>query len=442
MSKNIIFNHLVQKVINKNNEIYNFELNQPISSVKINTEEDDKILKGLTQQDDKYKRFEEFTKKELNSENANMSLIKRFFYDYLRQLQTKPKFSKFMFFSKTLDNIFLTTEQKTTFLEIFVKIQRLYYAFVRIAYMYKFKKAPLQITTDLFMNNLSSNQKNVFTLFQNNSKYLFTITDLNNSMLTSLCHHIQYFSYPQSCKNPYNNVPFNKSTLYNIYFFIKFRNYNVPKILENYFKSNFNLQKFKMENESLMREYVIKNSVYSSPNHELYDDILEMLSAYKCRGKTLHIHESFPINKLVEVMRPYLHLYYKTKFSLDSYQRFDASEILYKKLVRFINFNPNFGKRYSKLVQVGFNKKKFNTLFYDVHVNFYEDEYNNFENSHLNQEDSDSESSQENDENDEIVNDILGNDVIMNNIFYNDEHVSNDENVSNDEDEHISNDVI
>ena len=278
--------------------------------------------------------------------------------------------------------------------------------------------------------------------FHNNSKYLFHVYDLIKIIDSSLTNSDTFFCEPKNIKNPYNNIPFNKSTLYNIYFFIKFRNYNVPKILENYFKSNFNLQKFKMENESLMREYVIKNSVYSSPNHELYDDILEMLSAYKCRGKTLHIHESFPINKLVEVMRPYLHLYYKTKFSLDSYQRFDASEILYKKLVRFINFNPNFGKRYSKLVQVGFNKKKFNTLFYDVHVNFYEDEYNNFENSHLNQEDSDSESSQENDENDEIVNDILGNDVIMNNIFYNDEHVSNDENVSNDEDEHISNDVI
>jgi len=276
MSKYIIFNHLVQKVINKNNEIYNFELHKP--NLKINTNEENKILKGLDT-DEKYKMFEDFIEKELNSEETNISLIKRFFYDYLRQYQPQNKFpqkanfSKFMFFSKMLENIFLTKEQKQMFLEIFVKIQRVYYAFLRIAYIYKFKKAPLQITTDLFMNKLSSSEKNVYTLFQNNSKYLFTITDLNNSMITSLSNHIQYFAFPQSCKNPYNNVPFNKSTLYNIYFFIIFRNYNVPNLVENYFKSNFNLQKFKIENEGLLREYVIKNTVYSSPNHKLYDDI-------------------------------------------------------------------------------------------------------------------------------------------------------------------------
>jgi hypothetical protein len=237
------------------------------------------------------------------------------------------------------------------------------------------------------------------------------------------------------------------------------------------------LQKFKIENESLLREYVIKNSVYSSPNHELYDDILEMISSYKCKGKTLEIHETFPMNKLVEIMKPYLHLYYKTKFSLDSYQRFYAYELLCKKLVRFINFNPNFGKRYNKLVQSGFNKKKVNTLFHDAHVNFYEDEYSplyNFENSHLNKEtddddedsdaDDDDDDSEQNNpmgnnpmgnnamgnnpmgnnpmgnnamvndiimnsemdynviDNDVIMNNIMENDVIMNNIFYNDEN--------------------
>jgi len=363
---NKAFNYMIQKVVNKKNKIYNLEGH----SLEVLG-----VLQEIA--------TNEF--KDSSSDTMDMNLIRRFYYSYIREKNFLLK-TKFNFFKKSTSNIFMTVNQKNIFMDFFQQIQKVYHAFSRLAYIYKFKKAKIQVSSDLFMNPLSSKQKNVFTLYQNNYKYLFTITDLNNIMLASLCNSINFFSFPQPCKNPYNNMYFNKSTLYNIYFFIKFRHHNVPILIQNYFKSYFNLDKFKSNNEALIREHTIKNYVYTTPVNELYEVVLEMFSGYKFHRKSIYVDEDFPKDKLVEIMRPYLHLYYKSKYSLESYQRYDAIDLLHAKMRKFILFNPQFGRKNIKLVQVMFNKKKCIVTFNDSHVNFYKNSeaaFHNFEKSHL-----------------------------------------------------------
>ena len=52
---------------------------------------------------------------------------------------------------------------------------------------------------------------------------LINPNDLIKIINTSLTNTSSFFIEPLPIKNPYNNIPFNKSVLYNIYFFIKLR---------------------------------------------------------------------------------------------------------------------------------------------------------------------------------------------------------------------------
>ena len=82
---------------------------------------------------------------------------------------------------------------------------------------------------------LKQTDKNVMTIFDSNNKYLFTIVDLVNIFYSSLCNAPYFIPSSIPCKNPYNNLPFTKANLYNIYFFLLFNTINVPAIIHNYF---------------------------------------------------------------------------------------------------------------------------------------------------------------------------------------------------------------
>ena len=90
---------------------------------------------------------------------------------------------------------------------------------------------------------------------------------------TSLTNAFMFFSEPMPIKNPYNNLPFNKSTLYNIYFFIKFNTRLYPELLIKFYNCSFNLTEFKHANEYLLREYSIRNFVYKSSQDDIVDEI-------------------------------------------------------------------------------------------------------------------------------------------------------------------------
>ena len=69
----------------------------------------------------------------------------------------------------------------------------------------------------MFFNDLKPNK--TLSIVQDQKKYLFSIFDLKEIINKSLSN-IDY-GYPKilPIKNPYNNIPFTQSNLYNIYFF-------------------------------------------------------------------------------------------------------------------------------------------------------------------------------------------------------------------------------
>jgi len=257
---------------------------------------------------------------------------------------------KFGFFNQNMTNIFFNAEMKEHFLSTFSKIQRTYFAFSRLCRIWKLKYGKFVVTTDLGMNGLSIKDKNVMCILHDNKNYLFIIRDLISLIETALLNHYCFFSLPLAVKNPYNNMPFNKSTLYNIYYFVRFNTDLYPELLFHFFNTNFNIAIFARKYEYLLREISIEKYVKNTDTDTLHSDVKDMIHFVLIRNKCkIKIHNDFPKPKLVEIMRPYLQLWYSSFYSLIPIKQQSSMKRLIRKLIKFVIFNPQFGRRYVKI---------------------------------------------------------------------------------------------
>jgi hypothetical protein len=283
---------------------------------------------------------------------------------------------KYNVLGSIFENVFYNDANKELFLSEFSKVQRIYFTLSKFARICKYKKSIVRINTDLYINELDESMKNVFVLYEDGSRYFFSATDLVNIMNSSLSHTYMFFSEPLKPKNPYNNLPFNKSTLYNIYFFMKNCAFIMPQLFHQYFICNFDIKLFKSENECLIRDFSIKRYVYSSNYDTLYDNVIIMIADIKKRNRKykqfMNIDDDFPQKKLVDIMRPYLHLYYLSKYYVTGTdKKNDSMEKLMDKFDLFVRFNPQFGRKIIKIERIP--KKKVTIEYNDKHMNFYKE---------------------------------------------------------------------
>ena len=294
---------------------------------------------------------------------------------------------KYIFLSQILSNIFLNEKIYDETLDIFYKIQKVYHGFARLAHIYKYKKANTIIETDLIMNPIKENSKYVYCLFQNNYKYLFNIHELIKIINNSIANSCNFFYNPLPIKNPYNNIILNKSTLYNIYFFIKFNTLLNTEIFYYFFKSNFNLTIFVKQYQHILREFSIQTYLKNSSKETIYNDINHMLETFNYLfikfEKKIIIDDSFPIDKLIEAMKPYLKIYLIAHYSLIYAIREKSKKYLIYQLSKFRKINPYFGRKVFTLHN--------NSCNYSFNVNyksFYEIQKltdNDFMSSHANE---------------------------------------------------------
>lgn len=316
------------------------------------------------------------------------SLQKIIYFMFVCQKEHSQHF-KFKYFISQINNIFLTEEQKEDFINIFCKIQKTYFALSRFAYMYKYKRAKIVVDFDLCLNLIDINNKNSICLFQAKNKYYFRINDLINIIDNALSNSPNFFSDPLITKNPYNNIPFNKSTLYNIYFNIISKTSIVSELIHKFFLSNFDLDNFEKEYEYLIREHSIKKYVKNTDFNILYFSVLVMIDTYNDahynNENKILIDKNFPKKQLVEIMKPYLSIYFTHKYSLINTKKMTSKILLYDKLKEFYLFNPLFGRKEIK-VQTFFSKniKKYRSVhtYNDKHIDFHKED-NNFLTSHL-----------------------------------------------------------
>jgi hypothetical protein len=278
-----------------------------------------------------------------------------------------PYKNKFDFLYKNLNNIFLDEECKEDFLNIFCKIQKVYNGFSRFAYLYRLKKAKVQVDSDLYMNVLNENSKNVFVLYQNKNKYFFAIHDLMKIIKNSICNSEYFYSKSMTCKNPYNNIVFNKSSLYNIYFFMRFKSYIIPDYFQLFFLANFDISLFERENEYMIREYSVDNYLNSKSRNCLYKDVNAMISYYNNRyaipNRKIKYSQEIPKETIIETFLPYLRLFLLSKYCIGVERQDNKHNELIYKLEKFAEFNPNFGRKIKIMKKVFYNKINYEDTF-------------------------------------------------------------------------------
>jgi hypothetical protein len=303
--------------------------------------------------------------------------------------------TKFDFLDSVRNNIFFNDSIKNMIYETFYDVQKKYHLLNRLAFRYKYRKAPIAIDTDLSLSNIK-NLHTTMTILQNNQKYMFTLFDLKKIIDVSLSNSPYHFSHPLPIKNPYNNLPFDKATLYNIYFFMKKSDFVMPTLFHQYFLSNFNLSKFQEDNEPMIQKIYLKQYLRNLSPKELKGEILYMLKQNRF-SKKIKIDPTFPIDKLIDIFTPYLELYYTQIYSFDLNAKTIAKNQLYWKLKEFYKFNPIFGRK------IFVNDKNETTSYInDRHMKFEKPNYNkNYRDSHIvlydNDIDSDSDSDSEDD---------------------------------------------
>jgi hypothetical protein len=252
--------------------------------------------------------------------------------------------AKFLSFDKIYNNIFSAEKYKEDYLSFFYKIQKVYHAFSRISYIYKYKKTNIQVTNDLSFNPIKKHKTNTITILQCNAKYIFILSDLINIIENAISNTDNFFVEVLEIKNPYNNIPFNLSTLYNIYFKFKESTYNMSILFHLFFLSNFDKTSYALENEAIIREFAIKKFIYNSSTNVLYTKIIKMLRENEYSRK-LVIHPKFSKDLIVTIMRPFLYHKYIYLYGLEGIEKtLIYKKILFYKLKKFYEYNPNFGK--------------------------------------------------------------------------------------------------
>ena len=283
-------------------------------------------------------------------------------------LFTQKPFSKFEFLQQQMENMFIQTPDKESFFEYFCKIQRRYFALLRFVSACKFKVAKIQIAEDLYMNPLQESDRNVVAILQNGKKYLFSIANMINIANTALTNAPHFFVSPLPIKNPYNNLVFSKSALYHIFFAIKSSTFILSMPLYYFFLANFDLLQFQNEYEGVIRDIAIETYVKMSDWKLLFPAVKMML----LQKSKIRVDKEFPGEKLVNIMKPYLRLFYIYKYSLDDYKRTSAVCQLRAKLARLHKACPQFGRKMLKKEYGMDGKKKYVAYFEETHIPFCE----------------------------------------------------------------------
>lgn len=244
-----------------------------------------------------------------------------------------------------LKNLFVSESKKEEFIDIFSKVQRFFYVFKKIYYIYCFNKTHVNeaIKYDLHFNDLSIyNNKNKIQLIESNTINTFVVSDLLKLISINLIHSDNIFSFPLAPKNPYTNIEISYHNLYNLYIYCKENNFIIPQAFLYYFYSDFNLDKLKSSFEPYFREKAIKSFHDNLTYNSKVEYIKDILKKYK-NIIPLKINRIFPYATVVQKLEHVIIYYLRINYSLQPAIIVQNKSKLETTLFTFYKENKYFG---------------------------------------------------------------------------------------------------
>lgn len=300
-----------------------------------------------------------------NEDKNNKHLF--YIYTFMNYIEQTPENEKDLYkliklkYQKILDfkqNLFLPKLNEELF-DIFAKAQRVYNGFNILVKIFRSKRK-MDKQYDLLINELDANNRNTIKVYHNNWMYLFSAKDLINLINTSLSNCDTYFADPKKIKNPFNNIYFTKANLYNIYFKIKSLDYKMPVLFHQYFMCNFDIKRFEIENESLIRGNNIYNIVFKTNSEILFTNVKKMLERSKGDGYKIHSDvKNINLDEFLKICRPYYYLFLISHYYVEGTEKKRRCKNLFKrKIHELFYYNPHFGRLLIKRKPLGGNFNK------------------------------------------------------------------------------------
>lgn len=198
---------------------------------------------------------------------------------------------------------------------------------------------------DICGNPLSSlTNRCKISIIENNTEYIFRISDLIKIINDSLSTSDNFFLQPTDVKNPYTNGKFSISNLYNIYFRIKFSDYKMPILFHYFFLCDFDKQIFRIRYNYEIKEFILLNKCDQLTTPQMKSSIMKMLKKCKTVFKSMSIHKDFPEKILIQALFPFYKLYYRLCHTSNTISFYSTKDFFIKKCILFDKVNYLFGR--------------------------------------------------------------------------------------------------
>jgi len=254
-----------------------------------------------------------------------------------------------------IDNEYMFDEESGIIENLYFESKKIKNKLVSFVKKWKWKKAIISsVDTDLYLNKLDT-FKNIYKiiLLENNTKYIFRLSDLINYWIESLQNSQGLFSKPLILKNPHTNLEFSKHNLYNIYFKLLYTGFNIPTIISNFFYSNMDTKIFSYKYYPVLKETAIMTFVDSSFLFEQWEQILNMLHDFRkdidyitFTNTTTHRIKIKTWKNIKHIVKSYLCY----KYSCNPLVVRDSKSKTKKLLLKYLEDFPDFG--YSRDVEI------------------------------------------------------------------------------------------
>jgi len=134
-----------------------------------------------------------------------------------------------------------------------------------------------------------------------------------------------------------------------MYFFMKDRLSHLPTHIDGFFACNFCLRMFYRRFKSIVQEEAIHTYIKNASVSELVGDINFMMNEYSLTRR-IYIHPMFPKDELVTIMKPYLKMFHKSKYSTTREDNAYHKTMWKQFMEMFFKYSPEFGKIYPPLL--------------------------------------------------------------------------------------------